>query len=54
MTKKVYKLLFIMIGLLPARKYSIVFESFLGKQFSDNPRAIYEYMKEHYPEYKLY
>jgi CDP-glycerol glycerophosphotransferase len=54
MTKKVYKLLFVMIGLLPARKYSIVFESFLGKQFSDNPRAIYEYMKEHYPEYKLY
>ena len=54
MTKKVYKLLFIMIGLLPARKHTIVFESFLGKQFSDNPRAIYEYMKEHYPEYKLY
>ena len=53
-TKAIYKLLFIIVGMLPARKNTIVFESFLGKQFSDNPRAIYEYMKEHRPEYKLY
>lgn len=31
----------------------IIFESFNGRQCSDNPRAIYDYMKEHYPEYKL-
>ena len=43
-----------MIGRLPAMKKTIVFESFVGKQYSDNPRAIYEYLKEHYPEYKLY
>jgi CDP-glycerol glycerophosphotransferase len=30
-----------------------MFESFLGKQFSCNPRAIYAYLKEHYPEYEL-
>lgn len=30
----------------------MVFESFGGKQVSDSPRAIYEYMKEHHPEYK--
>ncbi|MDI5791645.1 CDP-glycerol glycerophosphotransferase family protein [Bacillus licheniformis] len=29
------------------------FESFAGKQYSCNPRAIYEYMKEHHPEYNL-
>ncbi|WP_256869295.1 CDP-glycerol glycerophosphotransferase family protein, partial [Enterococcus thailandicus] len=27
------------------------FESFHGKQYSDNPRAIYEYIRENYPEY---
>src|SRR5699024_10906021 len=31
----------------------IVFESFLGKQYSDNPRAIYEYLHTHYPQYNL-
>jgi|SRR5699024_9272901 len=31
-----------------------MFESFLGKQYSDNPRAIYEYLQQHYPELKLY
>ena len=31
-----------------------MFESFFGRQYSCNPRAIYEYLKENYPEYKLY
>lgn len=31
-----------------------MFESFLGKQYSCNPRAIYEYLKKHDPQYKLY
>ncbi len=30
-----------------------MFESFSGKQYSCNPRAIYEYMKENNPEYEL-
>ncbi|MGX7418323.1 CDP-glycerol glycerophosphotransferase family protein [Carnobacterium gallinarum] len=28
------------------------FESFHGKQYSGNPKAIYEYLKEHYPEFE--
>ncbi|MDF0479626.1 CDP-glycerol glycerophosphotransferase family protein [Vagococcus sp. PNs007] len=39
---------------VPVNKKIMVFESFLGRQYSDNPRAMYEYIKEHYPEYKCY
>ncbi|WP_111290710.1 CDP-glycerol glycerophosphotransferase family protein [Bacillus safensis] len=38
---------------LSVKKKTIVFESFNGKQFSCNPRGIYEYMKENHPEYTL-
>jgi len=52
---KLYAFIFKLFGIvLPKCDRVIIFESFLGKQFSDNPRAIYEYIKEHYPEYKLY
>lgn len=51
---KVNKIVFTLVGLLPLKKNVIMFESFLGKQYSDNPRAIYEYIKEHYPNYQLY
>ena len=37
----------------PRIKNLVIFESFHGKRYSDSPRAIYEYMKEHNPEYKL-
>lgn len=30
-----------------------MFESFLGKQYSCNPRAIYEYMREHHPDFQM-
>ncbi len=40
--------------ILPKRKNLIMFESFLGKQYSDNPRAIYEYLRANYPEYKMF
>lgn len=43
-----------MVGLLPTRKKTIVFESFLGKQYSDNPKALYLHIKKHYPDYTLY
>ena len=44
-----------MLGkMLPKDKNLIMFESFLGKQYSDNPRAIYEYLVKHYPGYKMY
>jgi len=53
-TKKLYKFLFRLVGCLPAYNKLIVFESYLGKQYSCNPRAIYEYLKEYHPEYKMY
>jgi CDP-glycerol glycerophosphotransferase len=48
-----YKWLFLFVSLLPANKNLIIFESFLGKQYSCNPRAIYEYLKRNHPEYEL-
>lgn len=32
---------------------TIMFESFNGRQVSDSPKAIYDYMKENYPDYRL-
>lgn len=48
------RLLFNICKAFPTKRNTIVFESFLGKQYSDNPKAIHNYLKEHYPEYKLY
>ena len=51
---KLYKILFWLCGKSFNKDHSlIIFESFLGKQFSDNPRALYEYMSIHYPEYRF-
>lgn len=50
----IYKKVFSLAGkILPKNKKMIMFESFHGKQYSDNPRAIYEYLKKYHPEYKL-
>src|SRR5699024_7122590 len=50
-----YKRVFSFLGrILPKKENLIIFESFLGKQYSDNPRALYEYLKLHYPDYKMY
>src|SRR5699024_10812527 len=48
--KKIFKL----TSKLPTKKNVIIFESFLGKQYSDSPKAIYLYLKEHYPQYRMY
>lgn len=40
--------------LLPVNSKIIVFESFIGRQYSDNPRAIYEYLKKNHPQYRCY
>ena len=50
-----YKIVFKIDGTaLPKKKNRIIFESFLGKQYSDNPRALYEYMlKEYGDKYEL-
>ena len=50
----VLRILFQVAGLLPTQKNTIIFESFYGKQFNDNPKALYKYIKEQYPDYKLY
>ncbi|WP_413287411.1 CDP-glycerol glycerophosphotransferase family protein [Bacillus mojavensis] len=35
---------FFIMGKLPRKTKLIIFESYLGKQFSCNPRAIYDYL----------
>lgn len=50
---KFFRLAVKLVGKLPKKKKLVVFESFHAKQYSDNPRAIYEYMREHYPAYRL-
>ncbi|MDO8226935.1 CDP-glycerol glycerophosphotransferase family protein [Bacillus cabrialesii] len=48
---KFYSILFSVIGKLPKNKRMIIFESYLGKQFSCNPRAIYEYLQQNNSKY---
>ncbi|WP_010095230.1 CDP-glycerol glycerophosphotransferase family protein [Ornithinibacillus scapharcae] len=51
---KLFTFAFKVLGIVfPADKKLVMFESFHGKQYSDNPRAIYEYMRENNPDYKL-
>lgn len=42
-------IVFTVLGTLP-KKELFFFESFHGKQYSDNPRAFYEYIRENHPE----
>ena len=52
---KAYRLAFsVAASCLPVKKRLIMFESYLGKQYSCNPRAIYEYMKETHPNYHMF
>ncbi|OZU88370.1 hypothetical protein CIL03_12020 [Virgibacillus indicus] len=54
LVQQFYRKLFSILGRLPIKGNIIIFESFLGKQYSDNPRAIYEYMLDNCPQYKMY
>lgn len=38
------------VRLLPIKRDLILFESFLGRGFSDNPKAIYSYIRKHHPD----
>src|SRR5699024_3418222 len=50
---RIYKVVFKFVGImLPKKKNRIIFESFLGRQYSDNPRALYEYIVNHYEDDK--
>ncbi len=53
LASRVFKMIFKFSGKLPVKKDVVIFESFLGKQYSCNPRAIYEYLKENHPEYNM-
>lgn len=53
-TLKLLTILFNVIKVFPVKKDLIMFESFLGKQYSDSPRAIYEYMLKSHPNYTMY
>ncbi|TCP19003.1 CDP-glycerol glycerophosphotransferase (TagB/SpsB family) [Scopulibacillus darangshiensis] len=53
LTKRAYKAVFKIVAMLPAKKKLVMFESYLGKQYSCNPRALYEYLQENHPEYQL-
>ncbi|WP_241654564.1 CDP-glycerol glycerophosphotransferase family protein [Sporolactobacillus shoreae] len=46
------KLFYPAVRLLPLKRKTIVFESYWGKSFECNPRAIYEYIDKNYPEYE--
>ncbi|MGG1586271.1 CDP-glycerol glycerophosphotransferase family protein, partial [Bacillus pumilus] len=50
---RTFKTTFQLASKLSVKKKTVMFESFNGKQFSCNPRGIYEYMKENHPEYTL-
>ncbi|MDZ5607030.1 bifunctional glycosyltransferase family 2 protein/CDP-glycerol:glycerophosphate glycerophosphotransferase [Bacillus pseudomycoides] len=47
----IQKWLYPMFRKLPMNKKTVVFQSYWGKSYSCNPRALYEYMQEHYPDY---
>ncbi|WP_353947633.1 CDP-glycerol glycerophosphotransferase family protein [Sporolactobacillus sp. Y61] len=51
--QKLYTVGFAVLGKLPVKRRLIVFESFFGRQYSCNPRAIYEYMHVHCPDCQL-
>lgn len=50
---KAFRIIFILLGSLPKKEKLVIFESFHAKQYSDSPRALYEYMKTHHPDFKL-
>jgi CDP-glycerol glycerophosphotransferase len=52
-TQSVLRTAFRVLGMLPVKRRLILFESYLGRQYSCNPRAIYEYLCAHHPEYQM-
>ncbi|MEX3621531.1 bifunctional glycosyltransferase/CDP-glycerol:glycerophosphate glycerophosphotransferase [Viridibacillus arvi] len=50
LTRQIYKDIF---QKRPLNEKKIVFESFLGKNYADSPKYIYEYMVKHYPDYEF-
>ncbi|MGX8238026.1 CDP-glycerol glycerophosphotransferase family protein [Exiguobacterium undae] len=53
LVEAILHLLMRLFSYMPIQKNRIIFESFLGKQFSDNPKAIYEMLRLNHPELEL-
>ena len=51
--QKIFRAVFKVMGKLPKKRKLVMFESFHAKQYSDNPRAIYEYMRDNAEGYQL-
>ncbi|MFC0559244.1 CDP-glycerol glycerophosphotransferase family protein [Halalkalibacter alkalisediminis] len=51
--RRVFTFVFICLSFLPVKKKLILFESFSGKQYSCNPRAIYEYLSSQNQDYEM-
>ncbi|UTR05631.1 CDP-glycerol glycerophosphotransferase family protein [Alkalihalobacillus sp. LMS6] len=51
--RRLTKLFFQASAKLPVKQKQVMFESYSGKQYSCNPRAIYEYLKEEKSSYNL-
>ncbi|AWC34613.1 MULTISPECIES: CDP-glycerol glycerophosphotransferase family protein [Bacillus cereus group] len=51
--KKICKVIFIFCSCLPPKKKLILFESYAGKQYSCNPRAIYEYIVRNNMDFQI-
>ncbi|HDR4408566.1 CDP-glycerol glycerophosphotransferase family protein [Bacillus cereus] len=51
--KRICKVVFLFCSHLPAKKKLIVFESYSGKQYSCNPRAMYEYMLQNNLDFQM-
>ncbi|PPA70290.1 CDP-glycerol glycerophosphotransferase family protein [Jeotgalibacillus proteolyticus] len=51
---KLFRILFKVFSRFPRNEKLVIFESFHGKQYSCNPRAIYEYMLQEDLDYEMY
>ncbi|MEY8349281.1 CDP-glycerol glycerophosphotransferase family protein [Bacillus cereus] len=51
--KKLCKAVFLFFSCLPPKKKLILFESYSGKQYSCNPRAMYEYMLQNNLDFQM-
>ncbi|WP_146102820.1 bifunctional glycosyltransferase/CDP-glycerol:glycerophosphate glycerophosphotransferase [Pradoshia eiseniae] len=48
----IQKVLYPLFRLLPMSKKTVIFESYWGKSYSCNPRALYQYMSKEYKDYQ--
>lgn len=53
--RKFYELnVYPLLRKLPLKRKNVIFESFWGKEFSDNPKAIYEYMDKNMKDFSSF